>query len=145
MFKQIANTAAVLSLASSIIDAGKKAMKDASNCAQTAVAIKDIKDISGDSLLNAPSEKYNTMKSFVRNADLTTGSYKVAGAVYGFVTGFAKITKNNLASISFSILTLASKNKVMKTIGVAGTGLSMAWDFIKNGTNLFTKKNSIEK
>lgn len=145
MFRFIANTAAFLSITSSAIEAGKKGLNDASKCAQTAVAIGDVKDITNDSYLNKPSEKHNAMKEFVRKHDLLSGTRRAQGAMYGFVTGIAKGIKGNLLSIGFSTMTLASKNKKVKTAGVIGTGISLVWDFIKNGTNLLIKRDVIEK
>ena len=156
-FKFVANSVAILSLASSAIEAGKKGFKKADSCAKTSVAVKDIQDYTGDSLLNKPSEKYNAMKEIVRNNDVSSGWQAIKGGVLGFVKGAFNVVKDNIVSVGFAILTLAANgknpdtgkitklSKGIKTVGVIGCGASMAWDFIKNGTNLFTKKDVIEK
>lgn len=146
MFKIIANTAAALSLASTVIETGSKGFKRASKGAQTAVAINDIKNYTGDSLLNTSSEKHNSMKAAVRKFDnVGTTFHKAKGAVGGFFDGCTDALKNNLSTVGSSILTLASKKKPIKMAGMVGLGISLAWDFLKNGTNLFTKKDYIEK
>lgn len=137
---------AALALTSTAIEAGRKGFKKASAGAQTAVAVKDIRDYTGDSKLNVSSDKHNAMKEMVRNSNLTTGLHGIKGAVCGFCKGMYEGIRNNIVSTSFAILTLASKkNNVLRTIGVIGCGISTAWDFISNGTNLFTKKDTIEK
>ena len=146
-FNFLANTAAILSLTSTGIEAGKKGVKDAKYSAQTKVAISDIRNVTGDSMLNTESEKHKAMKESMRNLDLWTKTRKVIGATTGFVSGASKIIKNNIPQIGFSALTLAAGNKhtKLKTIGVIGIGISTLYDFLKNGTNLFTKKDMIEK
>ena len=65
-FNFIANTASIMSIASSAIEAGELGARNASQAARTAVAIKDIKDYTGDSMLNKSSEKHNAMRLFQR-------------------------------------------------------------------------------
>ena len=85
------------------------------------------------------------MKAIVRDSDFLTTFHKIGGGVTGFFKGVFDGMKDNLITAGFSIITLLSKNKTVKTIGVAGLGISTAWDFLKNGTNLFTDKSLIEK
>ncbi len=144
-FNFIANAASIMSITSSAIEAGELAARNASQTARTAVAIKDINDYTGDSMLNKSSEKHNAMKQFVRNGDFFTGFYRAGGAITGFCKGLYDGMKGNWLSVGFSALTLASKKKAPKMVGLIGMTCSMAYDFIKNGTNLFTKKNIIEK
>lgn len=144
-FNFVANAAAALSLVSTGIEAGENGARKASASMRNAVAIKDIKDLTGDSLLNKPSEKHNAMKNAVRELDLFTGFYKAGGAIAGFTKGAVQALKGNIPAVGFSALTLAARNRAVKTIGVAGVLATTAWDFLKNGTNLFTKKNMIEK
>ena len=144
--KVASNVMAVLSLSSTAIEAGKRGFKKASAGAQTAVAIKDIQNYTGDSRLNVSSEKHNAMKEMVRGTDIAVGIQGVKGAIGGFCKGMYEGVRDNIVSTGFAILTLASKkNNVLRTIGVIGCGVSTAWDFISNGTNLFTKKDIIEK
>jgi len=145
-FNFIANAASVLALTSNAIDAGKNGLKNGSTSARNAVAIKDIRDYTGDSVLNKPSEKHNAMKEIVRSGDFTTGFYKAGSAITGFFKGVWDNMKGNWASTGFAALTLASgKNKNLKSIGVVGMTISLVYDFIKNGTNLFVRKDTIEK
>lgn len=144
-FNFIANTAAILAIGSNAIEAGEVGARRASKGAQTAVAVKDIKDYTGDSLLNKSSEKHNAMKEMVRKSDFLTGFHKIGGGITGFASGIVEGMKGNWLSTGFAALTLAIRNRTAKTIGVVGTGVSMLWDFLKNGTNLFTKRNLIEK
>ncbi len=145
VFKLITNSMAILSLTSSAIEAGQRGFKKASSSARTELASKDIKDINADLMLNKPSEKHNAMKEYVRQGDFTSGFYKAKGALSGFFKGTYEGMKGNFLSAGFAILTLASKNKTIKTIGAIGCGLSGAWDFIKNGTNLLSGEDTIEK
>lgn len=145
IFNKVANTAAVLSLASSVMEMGAKGIKDGRANSKTELAIKNIRDLTGDSKLNKSSGKYKAMKEIVRSGDFTAPLYEAKGALTGFCSGVFQGAKNNILSMSFATMTLLSKGKVGKTIGVAGLGISMAWDFIKNGTNLFTDKSTIEK
>lgn len=144
-FNFIANTASIMSIASSAIEAGELGARNASQAARTAVAIKDIKDYTGDSMLNKSSEKHNAMKEIVRNGDFFTGFYKAGGAISGFFKGLWDGMKGNFLSTGFAAMTLAFKNKTVKTVGLIGMAGSMLYDFVKNGTNLFTKKDIIEK
>ena len=145
VFNFAANAAAVLSLASTSIEAGKMGVKKAKANSRTEVAIKDIRDYSGDSVLNKESDKYDAMKKMVRESDVTAGLTRFKGAVSGFFQGAWSGLKDNLISAGFAGLTLAAKNKTIKTIGVIGCGLATTWDFIANGTNLFANKDTIEK
>lgn len=145
IFNKVANTAAVLSLASCVIESGAKGVKTAKADSKTEVAIKNIRDLTGDSKLNKSSGKYKAMKEIVRSSDFTAPIYGAKGAITGFCRGAFHGIKNNILSIPFAAMTLVCKGKIGKTIGIAGLGISMAWDFIKNGTNLFTDKSTIEK
>ena len=144
-FNFIANTASIMSIASSAIEAGELGARNASQAARTAVAIKDIKDYTGDSMLNKSSEKHNAMKEIVRNGDFFTGFYKAGGAISGFFKGFWEGMKGNFLSTVFAAMTLAFKNRTVKTIGLIVMAGSMLYDFVKIGTNLFTTKDIIEK
>ena len=144
-FNFIANTAAILAIGSNAIEAGELGTRRASKSADTAVAVNDIKNYTGDTVLNKSSEKHNAMKQMVRKADTLTGFHKIKGGTLGFVSGIVEGMKGNWLSTGFAALTLISKNKTVKTVGLIGTGASMLWDFIKNGTNLFARKNTLEK
>ena len=144
-FNFIANTASIMSIASSVIEAGELGVRNAKQSARTAVAIKDIKDYTGDSMLNKSSEKHNAMKELIRSGDFFSGAYKVGGAVTGFCKGFWNGMKGNWLSAGFAAITLAFKSRTIKAVGLIGMAGSMGYDFIKNGTNLFTKKDIIEK
>ena len=140
-----ANAAAIASLASSAFETGEMGAREARQSSKRAVAIKDIRELTGDRVLNKSSEKHNAMKAIVRDSDFLTTFHKIGGGVTGFFKGVFDGMKDNLITAGFSIITLLSKNKTVKTIGVAGLGISTAWDFLKNGTNLFTDKSLIEK
>ncbi len=150
MFNFVANAASVLSIASSAIEAGECGLRNAKKSASRAVAIKDIKDYTGDSVLNKSSVKHNTMKEIVRRGDFFTNIHEAGGAISGFCKGVWEGMKGNWLSTGFAAMTLAAKGKTntsraVKTVGMAGMTLSMLYDFIKNGTNIFTKKDTIEK
>ena len=145
-FNTVANAAAICALASNAVKAGKMGAKPAKANANTELAIKDIKDYAGDSQLNRCSDKYNEMKNIVREGDWTPGLYKAKGAITGFCKGAFEGMKDNWLTAGSAVLTLASRrNKVLKTIGLVGTGITTAWNFLANGTNLFTQKDTIEK
>lgn len=145
IFNKVVNTAAVLSLASSVIEIGAKGAKKAHANAKTELAIKDIRDLTGDSKLHRSSGKYKAMKEMVRSGDATSSLYEAKGAITGFCKGAFDGIMNNALSMPFALIALISKGKTGKTVGIIGCGLSMAWDFIKNGTNLFIDKDTIEK
>ena len=145
LFNFVTNTMAALSLGSTALEAGKMGVKKAKANARTEVAIKDIRDYSGDAVLNKESEKYDAMKQIVRDGDVSVGLYSVKGALTGFFEGAWNGLKDNFVSAGFAILTLVAKSKTVKTIGAIGCGLATAWDFIANGTNLFANKDTIEK
>ncbi|MCD8025185.1 MAG: hypothetical protein LUE64_06585 [Candidatus Gastranaerophilales bacterium] len=144
VFNVVANTAAIASIISIGLEAGQMGARTASKSAKTAGAVKDIRDYTADSKLNKSSEKYNAMKEFTREHDFTYGLYKAGGAVTGFAKGVSKGLKGNIPTLGFSALTLLSKNKTIKTASIVGMGVSLAWDFIRNGTSLFRKKDQIE-
>ena len=145
IFNFLTNTASVLAITSNAVEAGKKGLNNASQAARSAAAIKDIKDYTGDSVLNKASAKHNTMKEIVRSIDVTRPFNKAGGAVSGFCKGFWEGMKGNWLSTGFAAMTLVSKNKIPKTIGTAGMTISLVYDFIKNGTSLFARKDIIEK
>ena len=145
IFNFLTNTASVLAITSNAVEAGKMGLKNASQSARSASAIKDIKDYTGDSVLNKASEKHDAMKEIARSIDVKRPFNKTGGAVSGFCKGFWEGMKGNWLSTGFAAMTLASKNKIPKTIGTAGMTISLIYDFIKNGTSLFTRKNIIEK
>ncbi len=145
-FNFVANAAAIASLVGITAEAGGRGARVASQSGDRALAIKDIRDLTGDSYLNSPSEKHNTMKRWVRESDMLSGFYKAGGAISGFFRGAFETVKGNLPTIGFSALTLATRNRTVKTIGLVGAAASMLVDFVLNGTNLFSKnKNLIEK
>lgn len=141
----IANGAAISALGSVAIEAGAMAKRRASRASKTAVAIKDIKDYSGDATLNKSSDKHNSMKKYVRNSQVLTNLTRAKGAVTGFLSGITEGMKGNIPTTIFSIVTLASKRREIKVASTVLMGCSMAWDFIKNGTNLFADRKIIEK
>ena len=145
MFKLIANSAAICSLASNIIEAGKMGCRQASAGAKAELAIKDIRDYTGDSLLNVPSDKYNSMKKIMREGDATAGLFEAKGAIKGFFRGALEGMRDNWLPAIFSVTTLFAKSKTVKTIGLVGMAATTAWNLIANGTNLFVDKDAIEK
>ena len=145
MFNKIANITAGFSLASSMIEAGKLGVRKAKANAKHEVAIKDIRDYTGDSKLNTSSDKHNAMKEIIRKGGFFISLYKMKGAATGFARGFCEGMKPNIMSAGFAAFTLAAKGRTAKMVGVAGCAISSAWDFVKNGTNLFADKDTIEK
>ncbi len=145
MFNFVANAAAVASLISVGSEAKNGGIKEGRKGAITSVAVYDIQNATGDTLLNMKSSKHNAMKQAVRDTDLLSGLYKVKGAISGFGKGVYDNIRRNLATTIFAVGTLAVKNKTAKTIGVTGMLMSIVWDFLDNGTNLFTKTDTIEK
>lgn len=144
-FNFVANAAAITSLVGVTAEAASRGATVASQSGKRAVAIKDIKDLTGDSMLTSPSEKHNAMKKWVRKSDMLTGLHKLGGNISGFFRGVSDSLMRNLATTGFSVLTLASRNRTVKTVGIIGALTSMAIDFVKNGTNMFTDRNLIEK
>ena len=63
--------------------------------------------------------------------------YLAGGAIKGI--GY------NFATLGFSALTFFAKSDTMKKAGLFGLGLSVAWDFIKNSTNIFERTDYLRR
>ena len=66
--------------------------------------------------------------------------HKASGYLQGLGVGFA----NNWNTLGCALITFLSKKKPMKVAGVIGLGLSIAWNYIKNGTNLLEKTDYLK-
>ena len=76
--------------------------------------------------------------------DTLAGIY-LPGLGTGYVTGAAKGVAHNALTLGFSALAFFAKRDGLKKVGVFGLGLSVAWDFIKNSTNLFERTDYLRK
>ncbi len=99
----------------------------------------------GSSKLNYPSEKHNAVKKWIRDFQYLPQPSEAWNTVSGYVQGAAQGIFYNALNLGFSALTFFAKKDGLKKAGVVGLGLSMAWDFIANGTNLFEKTDYLRK
>lgn len=99
----------------------------------------------GASKLNYPGAKHNAMKQWIMDFQYPLQLSEVWNTVSGYVTGAFKGVCYNAATLGFSALAFFAKKDGMKKFGVIGLGLSVAWDFIKNSTNLFEKTDYLRK
>jgi hypothetical protein len=63
--------------------------------------------------------------------------HKGTGYLYGLGVGLA----HNWNTLGCAALTFLAKKRPLKVAGAIGVGLSVAWNFIKNGTNLLEHKD----
>ncbi len=112
----------------------------------------------GANQLNYPSEKNNAIKKWMHDLKFPYQISEFFDTVTGYVEGAVKGIAYNLPTLGFSTLLLLSKNdgaknigklpikhNTLKKLGVVGLGISMAYDFIVNGTNLTNKTDDLRK
>ena len=99
----------------------------------------------GASKLNYPSEKHSAMKDWIMDFKYPLQMSEVINTVIGYITGAAKGIGHNLATLGFSALTFFAKSDGLKKAGLFGLGLSVAWDFIKNSTNIFERTDYLRR
>lgn len=152
LHRVLANTSALLAAGAVALEANKMGTRKAAENVKTGGAKDSVRDVIGASKLNYPSPMYNEVKKGIFNFKTPNTPMNVAHGVSGYVKGFVNGVSHHLATVGFAALTLIAKgapdkkvSSAFKTIGVIGMGASVVWNFIKNGTNVFEKKNYLDK
>lgn len=138
-------TAAVLATAATAYDVHTLGTRQAKIKRESNYADDFIAQQIGASKLNYPSEKHSAMKDWIMDFKYPLQISEVANTVTGYVTGAIKGIGYNFATLGFSALTFFAKSNAVKKIGLFGLGLSVAWDFIKNSTNIFERTDYLRR
>lgn len=137
--------ASALGLASIVLE-GHQLGKIASRKTSGEVsADKFIKDEIGASKSNTGSPRHAATKDFIANCDILDNLYTVGAKIGGYAKGFLSCCWNNIFTVAFGMLGISAKSRAGKTIALIGLGTSMLYDFIVNGTNIFERKDYLEK
>ncbi len=137
--------AALMASGASLYDIHSLAKREANIKRESNYADDFIAQNIGASKLNYPSAKHNGMKQWIMDFQYPLQLSEVWNLASGYVVGAAKGICHNFATLGFSALAFFAKKDGMKKFGVIGLGLSVAWDFIKNSTNLFEKTDYLRK
>ncbi len=138
-------TAAILASGTSLYDIHTLGVREANIKRESNYANDFIAQNLGASKLNYPSEKHNAMKQWIMDFKYPLQLSEIWNTVSGYVVGAAKGVVHNFATLGFSAVALFAKKDGWKKFGVIGLGLSVAWDFIKNSTNLFERTDYLRK
>ena len=138
-------SSALLATGASLYDAHTLGKREASIKREGNYADDFIAQQLGASKLNYPSEKHNAMKEWILNFKYPLQLSEVWDSVSGYVSGALKGVWYNIATLGFSALTLFGNKDCYKKVGIIGLGLSVAWDFIKNSTNLFERTDYLRR
>lgn len=146
LYKVIANTSAILASTAIALEANKMGVSKAIENSKNEGAKDTTRDLIGASKLNYPSPLYNEVKKGIFKFKNPNPVSDVYHGVCGYFKGFGNGLVHNIPTIGFAALTLCARGKgkasnAFRTIGVIGLGASVIWNFIKNGTNLFEKKD----
>ena len=138
-------TASILATGTSLYDIHKLGVQSANIKRESNYADDFIAQTIGASKLNYPSEKHNKMKEWILSFKYPLQDSEVFNTVSGYIQGAIKGIGYNLGTLGFSALAFFAKKDSFKKVGIIGLGLSVAWDFIKNSTNLFEKTDYLRK
>lgn len=137
-------TAGALALTSIGIESCLMGLRHGDKLAIEESARADVQNEVGNSLLNYPSPKYNEAKK-ISAKYFPADFYKILGSIKGFFKGVTEGFINNGLTIAFAALSLFAKHKPVKIIALAGLVSSAVANLITNGTNMFEKKDFLDK
>lgn len=137
--------AAIMATSVSLYDINSLGVREANIKRESNYADDFIAGEIGSSKLNYPSGKHAAFKNWSKNFKFPYQLTELWDTVSGYVIGAAKGAWYNAATLGFSALTFFAKKDGMKKFGAIGLGLSVAWDFIKNGTNLTERTDYLRK
>lgn len=138
-------TAALLASGTSLYDIHTLGVREANIKRESNYADDFIAQNIGASKLNYPSMKHGNMKDWIMSFSYPLQISEVWNTVSGYVSGALKGIVHNAATLGFSALAFFAKKDGWKKAGVIGLGLSVAWDFIKNSTNLFERTDYLRR
>lgn len=137
--------AALMATGASVYDIHSIAKREANIKRESNYADDFIAQNIGASKLNYPGAKHNDIKQWIMDFQYPLQLSEVWNTVSGYTVGAIKGICYNFATLGFSALTFFAKKDGMKKFGAIGLGLSVAWDFIKNSTNLFEKTDYLRR
>jgi len=164
--KILMNTAALAALGTVAYEAHKMGARKSSENVKLGGAKDTIRDTIGTSKLNYPSPVYNEVKKGIFNLKTPNPAMDAVHGTSGYFNGFMNGLGHNIPTVGFAALTLACKTKMktvpvekmvkgvlttvnkqkvnlasLKTIGVAGLGLSIVWNYLKHGTSILERRD----
>lgn len=137
--------ASALGLASIVLEGHQMGKIASRKTSGEASADKFIKDEIGASKSNTESPKHAATKDFIAKCDILDNLYTTGSKISGYAKGFLSCCWNNIFTVAFGMLGITAKSKVTRSIALIGLGASMLYDFIVNGTNIFERKDYLEK
>lgn len=137
--------AAVMATGASLYDIHTLAKREANIKRERNYADDFIAQQIGASKLNYPSAKHDSMKQWIMDFKYPYQLSELGDTITGYVSGALKGICHNAATLGFSTLAFFAKKPGFKKAGVIGLGLSVAWDFIRNSTNLFERTDYLRK
>ncbi len=155
LYKVVTNASALIAATTVAYEAHKMGGRKSIEQAKLGGAKDTIKETIGISKLNYPSPLYNETKKGIFKGTMMNPFMDVFHSASGYIQGFSNGIVQNIATIGFAALTLASKSEIvkkvggsdvikkspLKMIGAIGMGASILWNFLQNGTTLFEKKD----
>lgn len=142
--KIVANTSAILATAALALESNQMGVRKAVENSKNQGAKDSIRDVIGTSKLNYSSPLYNESKQEIFKLKTPNMFKDIYHGIAGYIKGFANGIAHNWTTAGFAALTLISKKPKMKAFGAIGLGVSVAWNFIKNGTSIFEKRSYLD-
>lgn len=151
--KIAATAAAAMAGSACLYDVHKQGVRSATLTREKNYADDFIAQEIGSSKLNYPSAKHAAIKNWMLNFKFPHKFSEIVNTVGGYFKGAVKGIANNFAPLACSALTIflgankkiASKHPNLQKYALFATGITTAWDFIKNGTNLFERTDYLKK
>lgn len=140
-----AKSAAILATGATLYDVHYLGKREASVKKESNYADDYIAQNIGANKLNYPSPKNNAIKNFFMDMKIPYQPSELWDSVTGYATGALKGVAHNAATLGFAALTFCAKGNGTKKLGMLGLGVSLAYDFIKNGTNLLERTDYLRK
>ena len=141
----IASASAVLAGTMVALEANSMGVRKAEENTKREGAKDTIRDYTGTMKLNYPSVMHNETKKEIFRLKTPLFIKDVIHGTAGYFKGFFRGIMNNLLTTALAIGTIALPKEMKRTkaAGAIALGASVIWNFLKNGTNLFEKKNDI--
>lgn len=135
---------AVMATGATLYEANYQGVRKANIKRQSEYADDFIANQIGASKANYPSATHSALKSWLVDFKFPYKFSEFTDTITGYVEGALKGLVRNFSTLGFSALAFFGKGKAQK-IGLIGTGLSVAWDILKNTTNVFERTDYLRK
>ena len=161
LYRFLTNASAIIAGATVAYESHRMGTRKSAETVKLQGAKDTVRDTIGTSKLNYPSPVHNEIKKKIFNFKTPNSLKNLTHGITGYFDGFVNGVAHNIPTIGFAALTLACKTKLkdvivngvtkqkvnhasLKTLGIVGLGVSIAWDFLKNGTSVFEQRNYLD-